>query len=84
MRKEVPKGPKESSGRLDLQTYIDNPDLPMYDPKRFRMPKELTYSKVKVPFTGHPRSEMERTLEEIFSFNKLRSEEDVKSAAEFF
>ena len=56
----------------------------MYDPKRFRMPKELAYSKHKVPFTLHPRSEMEKTFEEIFSFNKLRSEEEVNSASEFF
>ena len=83
-KKQSPVLPKQSAERLDLLTFIKNPDLPLYDPKKYKMPKELIEKKRIAPFKMHPRTEMDKTFEEIFSFNKMRTDEEMKSVEAFF
>lgn len=68
---------------MTLLNFISNPDLPIYDPTKYRLPKELERQPHK-PFKVHPSEAMEKTYDEIFTYNKTRTDEELRNVKTFF
>eukprot|EP00347_Sterkiella_histriomuscorum_P009901 403339441 len=75
---------KSQKNHMSMLKFLNNPHLPLYDPIKFKIPTMNKNDKKPISFQRHPNEEMDDTFNQIFEFQNMKTQEELKSVTEFF